>query len=195
MKRRMKVLLKKKTKNKMDQDNQKIIDEQLRSLPAPLQRAISLTPWRNIVSDISKKFNLDEKSASNLSTETMIVIYMFEKPSDFLRNIMRELSLDIARATMIASDIDKQVFAPILEKANELQAEAGEGTMQSIPEPVVESTPIASTVVVERHEEISAPATEKPKTTLTFEERKKLVPNIPDNKQHYQGTDPYREQI
>lgn len=195
MKRRMKIQQKKKIKNKMDQENQKIIDDQLKSLPTPLQRAISLTPWRNIVSDISKKFNLDEKSTSNLTTETMIVVYMFEKPSDFVSNLMRELSIDIARATMLANEVDKQVFAPILDKANQLQEEMGEETLQSTPEIKSETTPLATTVVVERPEEISASVMDKPKTALTFEERKKLVPNIPSNKTHYQGADPYREQI
>lgn len=180
----------------MDQDTNKLIDEQLKTLPPALQRAIAQTSWRVLVGNVAKNSNLTDPQKESLETETMLVIYGFEPQSDFLGNIMRELSLDIARATMIASDVDKQVFAPILEKANELQAEAGEGTMQSIPEPVVESTPIASTVVVERHEEISAPTIEKPKSTLTFDERKKLVPQIPDNKTHYDGgKDPYREPI
>lgn len=180
----------------MDQDTNKLIDEQLKTLPQALQRAIAQTSWRAFVGNVAKSNNLTAPQKESLETEVMLVIYGFEAQSDFLGNIMRELSLDIARATMIANDVDKQVFAPILEKANELQAEAGEETLQSVPEQTVESTPIASTVVVERHEEISAPAQDKPKSTLTFEERKKLVPQIPDNKPHYEGgKDPYREPI
>lgn len=161
----------------MDQDTNKLIDEQLKTLPEPLQRAIVLSPWQTRVQEIARANNLSEPSAESLETETMFVIYRFENQEDFVSNIMRELSLDIAKATMIAGEVDKNVFSPILVRASELKDQKGEETH------IIEKEPNVP-MIIER---------EKP---MSFEERKKLVPNINSSPNKYEGgKDPYREPI
>ncbi len=179
----------------MEQDSDKLIQEQLKTLPIELQRAIALTPWRNFVGNVARANNLQGDSFKNLETEAMLVIYGFENQNDFVGNIMRELSLDISRATMIAGTVDKQVFSRISNKANELANEKPTDTLQSTQNNAIKSTTLAPSVTVENDLPMIVP-NEKAKVALTFEDRKKLVPSIPDNKHHYEGgKDPYREQI
>lgn len=179
----------------MEQDTNKLMEEQLKSLPLALQRAIALTPWRNFVTDVSRANNLNEDQSKYLETETMLVIYGFENQNDFTNNIVGELSVDISKATAIAKEIDNQVFTIVLSKANELNIAGKEETLQSGNEkdPNIQTT----TVIAERPNDLPMVVVgERPKTALTFEERKKLVPNIPDNKVHYEGgKDPYREEF
>lgn len=175
------------------------MEEQLKNLPLALQRAIALTPWRNFVTNVSKANNLNEDQSKNLETETLLVIYGFENQNDFTNNIIGELSLDVSRATAIAKEIENQVFTIVLSKANELNTVGEEETLQSGNEKDqnIQTTTLATTVIAERSNDLPMVVVgERPKTALTFEERKKLVPNIPDNSSHYEGgKDPYREQF
>lgn len=174
----------------MDRDTDKLIEEQLKTLPQALQRAIALTPWRNLLTNIVKANNLQDEMAKNLETETMLVIYGFESQDDFSSNIMRELSLDVARATIIAGEVDKQVFAVILEKANEFQEASDKETPHSSQVIPINKPEIVSSAIVEKKPDLPMVIVK----TLPFEERKKLVPDFLDNKHHYpDNNDPYRE--
>lgn len=164
----------------MEQDTDKLIAEQLLTLPVALQRAIALTPWRSLVATVAGANQLQGDAMKSLEAETMLVIYRFESQDDFVGNLMRELSIDNTRATLLAGEVDKQIFAPILTKANEVAQEIK-------PE-------VVSTVVAEYHTEL--PVVNKQGDKPTLEERKHLVPNIPDNRVHYKDSpDPYREPI
>ncbi len=183
----------------MDTETQKLIDEQFKILPEALQRAITLTPWRNTVYDLAKLNNLDSNKTEKLETEVMLVVYGFESQNDLVKNITDNLPTDITRAKLLVEKIDEQILSEILSQANKIESEGPKETLQSIvstnTEPK-EGVSLASTVIVEKHSDLPMIVENKPKTSLTFEERKKLVPNLPDNKSHYADKiDPYREQI
>lgn len=132
----------------MEQDTTKLIDEQLKSLPQSLQRAIALTEWRVITKNIATANNLDASKSENLETETMLVMYGFENQNDFPSNVARELEIDQVRADMIAREINEQVFTAVLDKANELESQKEGETLQSAtPEPVKEPETTPNVVV------------------------------------------------
>lgn len=212
-------------------EQQKLIDEQLKTLPQALQRAIALTNWRVIAKNIATANNLDESKSKNLETEAMLVMYGFENQKDFSANIAKELGIDAVRAGVIAGEIEEKVFNVVLAKANELQESGENETLQSAVNEPVEKQETTPNVVVEspkqddpnkkpinlieppkEEEEVlleppkpaSSPVSLAPSTPQSqntskpkdFEERKKAVPEIPDNKSHYAGgVDPYREPI
>jgi len=178
----------------MDQDTNKLIENQLKTLPQELQRAIAVTPWRNLVGSIAKSNNLDQPKGESLEMETLFVVYGFESQNDFVSNLMRELSINMDKAEKIAGEINVQIFLPILAKANEFSGSNPVETMQTSKEKTPEQTQLAPTVVVEKHTDLPM-IINRPKTALTFEERKRLVPNIQSKSNYSGGIDPYREKI
>ncbi|MBX4198841.1 hypothetical protein KW800_01005 [Candidatus Parcubacteria bacterium] len=133
----------------MEQDTDKLIQEQFKTLPQPVQRAISLTPWRKLTRGISIMNGLDEAKADSLETETMLIIYSFDSDDNFAANIARELGIDMSKAVTLAKEIEDKVFAVILAKATELAQKTDE-TLQSMPDTKPATQEIAPRVVVEQ---------------------------------------------
>lgn len=133
----------------MEQDTNKLISDQLKSLPLYLQRAITLTSWRDLVKSVAVSNNLDVEKTKNLETEAMLVIYGFESEDDLPTNIARELTLETGPAKMIAQNVYDKVFAPVLAKAEEIKGSTDGDTLKSIPENTPETQEIAPRVVVE----------------------------------------------
>lgn len=129
----------------MENDTDKLIKEQFERLPQPLQRAITLTPWKNLVEEIATSNNLD---AESLETETMLVIYGFESQDDFAGNLTSELAIGADKSAALAKEIDVKIFSAVLEQANKFASEKQE-TLQSTPEITPKTQEIAPMVVVE----------------------------------------------
>lgn len=199
----------------MEPNQQKLIDDQFKTLPAPLQRAITLTPWRNLVGAVAKSNNLSQEQSQSLELESMLVMYGFESEDDFAGNVARELALDEARAKALASEVDQKVFAPVISKANELSQQGKGETLQTAPEAKPETQEIAPKVVVEPAKPITnnqspitkpsinlippPPPAEKPLELKpkSIVENKLSTPTVtPSVKSSYpSGQDPYREPI
>lgn len=205
----------------MEQETDKLIEDQLKTLPQALQRAITLTPWRVLVKNIATANNLDEAKSESLETEAMLVIYGFQPQEELVANITREIAIDPVFASILDKEIDEKVFQVVLDKANEIAATEGEETLQSAASAPVEPLEEAPQIVVEppkpgeanqksvnlippppEEMKLEPPKAELSPSSLSpggkppLEERKKLVPEMPDNKVHYQGgQDPYREPI
>jgi hypothetical protein len=100
-------------------ETEKLIEEQLKTLPLAIQRAIKATPWKQIVQEIGRENALDLEQIASLEQETMLVLYAFEDPNDLLINISREVGVDEVRANIIAESVAKKVFLGIQEKSEE----------------------------------------------------------------------------
>lgn len=159
-------------------DSNKLTNEQKNSLGDEIvQRLISIT----------NKETFPVKISNRLSIETNVASVISEKVEGYL-----------------VSKLSSNLFSEQQKIAEAIMSGQG-ATLQSIPEIKTEQTTLAPTVIAERQNDLPMvvkgerpfdSAQSKPKTALTFEERKKLVPNIPDNKVHYEGgVDPYREQF
>ena len=159
-------------------DSNKLTNEQKNSLGDEIvQRLISIT----------NKETFPVKISNRLSIETNVASVISEKVEGYL-----------------VSKLSSNLFSEQQKIAEAIMSGQG-ATLQSIPEIKTEETSLVPTVVVEKQGDLPMVVTGerpfdsaqgKPKTALTFEERKKLVPNIPDNKVHYEGgVDPYREQF
>ena len=157
-------------------DSNKLTNEQKNSLGDEIvQRLISIT----------NKETFPVKISNRLSIETNVASVISEKVEGYL-----------------VSKLSSNLFSEQQKIAEAIMSGQG-ATLQSIPEIKTEETSLVPTVVVEKQGDLPMVVTGerpfdsaqgKPKTALTFEERKKLVPNIPDNKVHYEGgVDPYRE--
>jgi hypothetical protein len=160
----------------MENDTDKLIKEQFESLPEPLQRAITLTPWKELVRKVAQESNLDADKSQALETETMLVMYGFEPQAEFAKNIISELSIDSGGAGNISKSINEKVFSVVLAKAEELSQNT-EPTLQSTstPEQKPETQEIAPTVVVEK----AAPDTARPSINLIMPEPEEKLLEAP----------------
>jgi len=94
----------------------KLIEEQFKKLPLNLQSAIKLVPWKTLVSEVGKANALDSEQIASLEQETMLIIYGFEDPNDFIDSISREVGVENSIATTIANDIAEKILNQITEK-------------------------------------------------------------------------------
>jgi hypothetical protein len=185
----------------MDKDTGKLIADQLATLPISLQRAIAQTPWRNMVADIAKANNLGADKSEALAMEAMFVMYGFENQRDLAANIARELQVDPSRARMLDDEINLKVFSVVLARANDLENQKGEETLQSAPE--LQTTGSKQPTTLKPSINLIPPKPEvKPIDLLssTFpkatEEKLTGPVIVPPQKNTYpDGKDPYREPI
>lgn len=179
----------------MNMEIERIVAENIGKLPAEVVHAINSTPWISKMRDIAKANDLNEKDISIFETETTLVVLGIESPKNYPANLIKEVGLSDKLAIKVAKAVDEQIIKPILDAIQK------EETLKTIPEIKTEEQALVPSVIVENDlpmivsgEKPFDAAQGKPKSSLTFEERKKLVPNLPDNKQHYdKGIDPYRE--
>ena len=108
-------------------ETDKLIEEQLKTLPPNLRQAIDAVPWKSLVQEIGKANVLDTEQITSLEQETMFIIYAFENPNDYVSNIIREVSVSEESAYTIAESVADKIFDPISQKS-----ESGEATEEPI---------------------------------------------------------------
>ncbi len=99
----------------MDQDINKILEEQFAKLPENIQTAIVSAEYRTKLQEITQRQKLLIDQAGKLEMETTLVMIGLEPLADFVANIQRELELPILRAKEIATDVSENIFKPIRE--------------------------------------------------------------------------------
>lgn len=107
----------------MENDTDKLIKEQLDTLPESLQRAIASVPWKTLVQQIGKENSLSTEQLESLERETMFIIYAFEPIEDYTANLMREIQIDESLATTIAEMINEKIFEVIALKVEGAEKE------------------------------------------------------------------------
>ena len=80
-------------------------------------------PWKVFVQEVGKANALDPEQITLLEQESMLVIYGFEDPRDFINNISKEVGVDDTLATTLADDIATKVLKPIEQKVSGQQSE------------------------------------------------------------------------
>ena len=154
-------------------ETDKLIEEQVKTLPPNLQQAINDVPWKALVQEIGRTNALDAEQIASLEQETMFIIYAFESPKDYLANIMREVGIFEDTALNIAESVADKIFNPILQKSEE--SEKTIKTKTESPAPVsVPEIPPTILPVVKPEPKVSAP--------------------LPDYR-YPDGQDPYREPL
>lgn len=174
------------------------------SAPDVIKDAISSDQLMVKIEELSSSNKLNENQRNILGKEMTLRILGITKKSNLAAKIANELKIDQSVGTVIANSFEEFILTLVPEKVSRTQQEyvqsklsGPESSLQSIPEIKTEQNILAKTVITEKQNDLPMVMTgERPKTELTFEERKKLVPNIPSNTVHYEGgKDPYREPI
>ena len=106
----------------MDEESQKIIEEQMKKLPEDVKQAIISVDYKTKLQEITKRQKLLIDQAGKLEMETTLVMIGLEPLSDYMDNLQREMDLPPVRAKEVAMDVDENIFKPIrisLQKMNE----------------------------------------------------------------------------
>lgn len=172
-------------------ETDKLIEEQRKTLPLNLQRAIDAVPWKALVQEIGKANTLDAEQIVSLEQETMFIIYGFENPNDYVSNIAREVGISEEAAYTIAESIVAQIFDPILKKSEENE------TVVATPASVPEIPPVNLPMVERGEVAHDVPHVEQPKAQPVQPARQDLAgPKVPLPDYRYEeGKDPYREPL
>lgn len=180
-------------------EEEKLIENQFKTLPPNLQKAINTVPWKAVVQEIGKANALDTEQITSLEQETMLILYAFEKPDDFIINITREIGINDEKAGLIAEDIANKIFAVIQKKSEETES-------QPAPEPTkVPEIPPTNLPMVEKEEvvhdvpHVEQPIATPPPTPTAAKPESEIKSDskitIPENPHYPGGKDPYREPL
>ncbi len=165
----------------------KLVEEQLKTLPPNLRQAIGVVPWKALVQDIGKANALDVEQIASLEQETMFIIYGFENPNDYVSNVTKNIGISEDIAYAIAESIVNKIFDPILKKSEEY---AKATTPTSVPE-----IPPANLPMVEEGEVAhDAPQIEPKALSQETKPELKVNASLPDYR-YESGKDPYREPL
>ena len=165
-------------------EEDKLIEEQLKTLPPNLQQAINAVPWKAFVQEIGKTNVLDSEQIISLEQETMFVLYAFENPTDFVSNIIREVGVTNEVAETIAESIADKILDPILERSE------GGGNESAKNLPMVEEGEVAHDVPARTTEVVQSGGPHVEQTT----DNRQPTTSVPDYR-YPNDKDPYREPL
>ena len=181
----------------MENDTDKLIKQQLETLPRDLQRAIASVPWKTLVGQIGKENGLSDSQIEILERETMFVIYGFEPIASYTESIMREISISGDIGLKIANSVGEKILDYISSQA---EIFGKEEKMPTAPKPpittVPEIKPDTHPMIEPGEKAHEVPHTEENKPeSRSLEEIKKKLTEQPKVVHYTDGKDPYREPI
>ena len=192
----------------MENDTDKLIKQQLETLPRDLQRAIASVPWKTLVEQIGKENGLSDSQIEILERETMFVIYGFEPIASYTESIMREISISGDIGLKIANSVGEKILDYISSQAEIFGKEkkmptAPKPPITTVPEikpdthPMIEPRPSLEATAGKAEEKAhEVPHTEENKPeSRSLEEIKKKLTEQPKVVHYTDGKDPYREPI
>ncbi len=164
-------------------EQETLIKEQEGKLPLGLRQALQVVPWKEAIKDIALANKLSLPQISLFDQETMLILYGFDDPKNYIDNLVKEVGVDENTAVTIAEAVQEKILKPIAAKASKF-AESSTSSPSSPSEnlPVVEKGEVAHDVPHVETPASPTQPTEKPK------------PVIPKTDYRYpDGKDPYRE--
>jgi len=118
----------------MENDTNKIIEEQLNSLPDALRNTILNSGWEKKVHDLAKKHQLHIDQEGDLVNETFLVLLGLELAKNFQQNLIGNMHVDQTTAEALVNEIGAEIFAQIREHLQNIEAQE-EPVEEKIEEP------------------------------------------------------------
>lgn len=175
-------------------EEEKIIQNQVSKLPTEVRAAINTVPWKDLVKEIAAAGDLSQEQAKILETETTLIVCGFENPADYIKNIIREVSLDEETATITAEQVNERILKAISDKVEEIK----NGPVANLPmvepgEVAHPTSPEASQGQGEVPHVESQPTTDDQQPTIETQQEKPA--QAPLSSRYPGGVDPYREPL
>jgi hypothetical protein len=107
----------------MDEETQKIIQEQMKKVPEDIMMSIVSVDYQTKLQEIIKRQKLMIDQVGKLEMETTLVMIGLEPLADYVENLQRELEVSIIRAKEIAMDVSENIFKPTRESLQRMNTE------------------------------------------------------------------------
>ncbi|OHA91595.1 MAG: hypothetical protein A2758_00595 [Candidatus Zambryskibacteria bacterium RIFCSPHIGHO2_01_FULL_49_18] len=182
-------------------ETDKLIEDQLKTLPGNLRKALEVVPWKSLVNQIAGLHNLKPEQKEIIERETMFILYGFESLDDYVANMAREAAIDENLAFDIATEVNEKIFKVISDKVEELEKAVPTPAPVAVPEippanlPMVEKGETAHEVP---HVEITNPKlqiTDNNQNPTSKPQTAQIPVNEPPKFKYPGGADPYREPL
>jgi len=97
-------------------ESQIILKEQYKKLPTDLKKFVLGNWWSDKVSEITRRFNVDNNNQVTIENEVFLVLVGLEPYTDLAENIARESTMNEITAGLIAEDIVKNILIKVEEE-------------------------------------------------------------------------------
>lgn len=98
------------------QDITEIIQERMKELPAPVQRAIRSASVEARLRTLSDEQRLHIDQWQVLENEVMLTLFGFQPLAELAKNIQESVGVDTQTAQTLAAEIERAIFAPVREE-------------------------------------------------------------------------------
>lgn len=100
-------------------ESEKLIKEQFESLPKNVQDVLSSTPWRESARKIGVNKSLTEEQIKSFETETLLILYGFVSPENYLQNLIDSVEVTEEIAEKLADSVGEEIISVIEKKIEE----------------------------------------------------------------------------
>ncbi len=97
----------------MDNETQKIFEEQLLKLPSEVVTFLDTSNWNQDLEDIGSLYNLNSEQIIDYKREVTLVLAGLEHPDDFTSHIQEELLLEGTLLEAIVTATEEKVFSSV----------------------------------------------------------------------------------
>lgn len=173
----------------MDNETQKIFEEQVGKLPNEVVTFLSSSNWKTNIAEIGALYNLPEKELSDFKREVIFVLMGLVHPDALSETLSQEVGLRGAVLEALVANVENKIFAPIrpaLLEFFESEASEPEGSLRQGRESADSTSKVESEI--QKQEAIVSPIPQKewgrmpdvaPDNLPTGEEAEPLIPPIP----------------
>lgn len=167
----------------MDQ-NQTDIIKYINNLPVNVQDVIYDSEWEQRITEITKKYSLNQEQTENLINLVLLVLVGIEKPETLMEKIILDLSISKLLAEQIINDLEKRVFDYALNMVENKTSKPSttKPTTSTVPEIRPENLPMVedeNTVSIPKYFSRVAPApTPSPVQTPTKSIQKEVESEV-----------------
>lgn len=165
----------------MENETEKIIEEQIEKLPKEIIDFILSGGWNTNIVEIGSLYNLSREEIIAFKREVLLVLVGLTHPDEFSEVLAREVGLQGAVLEAIVKNVEEKIFAPILptlidffEKEN---VKMTEEVVEEVPAPINEETLFAPVPTPTRTWEKTPDIA--PNNLPTVDETEPLFPPIP----------------
>lgn len=115
----------------MDNETQKIFEEQVGKLPNEVVTFLSSSNWKTDIAEIGALYNLPEKELSDFKREVILVLVGLVHPDALKEMLSQEVGLRGAVLEALVSNVENKIFAPVRPALLEFfESETGEHESQ-----------------------------------------------------------------
>jgi len=115
----------------MDTETEKVIEEQLKKLPANIKQAIANIDMSSYLQELGTKYNLHIDQLGTLSTEIWLVMLGLETFEEFSGNLRKNVGLREGLTESITQDINQRIFLNIRAELQEIQESQKTATLDT----------------------------------------------------------------